>query len=166
MGIFNAANQFFLVLGFLPRVIWQVSLPMLSGVAGRNDFVKLRKSYHKLLVINIVSIVVCIAMLAPVSGIIMNKLGKDFTGQTLTLAATLATALFYVSADVAWQIMIILGRMWASLIFVGLHIVVYIGTFMLLKDKGAYGLTVARLMAYAAYAAITMFYVETELAKK
>jgi len=43
MGIFNAANQFFLMLNFLPMIIWQVSLPMLSGVAGKKDFVKLRR---------------------------------------------------------------------------------------------------------------------------
>jgi len=166
MGIFNAANQFFLMLNFLPMIIWQVSLPVLSGVSDKKDFLKLRKSYRKLIVINLSVITLLICMLAPVSGMLMNKLGKEFAGQTQILIATLVLVPIYASANVAWLIMIVFGHMWTSLLLVVLHCLMYIGIFIVFKSQGAYGLAVARLISYGLYAVINIFYVEVVFAKK
>jgi len=166
MGIFNAANQFFLMLNFLPMIIWQVSLPVLSGVSGKKDFYKLRKSYRKLIVINLSVIILLICMLAPVSGMLMKTLGKEFAGQTQTLIATLVLTPVYASANVAWLIMIVIGRMWTSLLLVVLHCLMYVGIFTVVKNQGAYGLAMARLISYSLYAAINILYVEVVFAKK
>lgn len=166
MGIFNAANQFFLMLNFLPTILWQVSLPMLSGVSGKKDFVKLRESYRKLIIINLAAITLLICLLVPISGMLMNWLGKEFAGQTKTLIAALLLTPVYASANVAWQIMIVLGRMWSSLLIVLLHSLIYIGLSTVFINHGAYGLAVARLIAHCINAAVYILYVEIELAKK
>ena len=166
MGVFSAANQFFLILNFIPMIIWQVALPMLSGVAGRRDFIKLRQSYRKLIVINLIMILLLLCVFVPGAGAVMRWLGKDFAGQTPTLVATMVTALVYATANTSWQIMIILEKMWTSLLFVFIYGLVYMGTFVWLQDMGAYGLALARLIAYSAYTFINVIYVELLLAEK
>jgi len=96
----------------------------------------------------------------------MNGLGKDFTGQTQTLLATLVLTLVYASTNVAWQIMIVLGRMWTALLLVVLHSLIYMIVFIVFKSQGAYGLAIARLISYGIYAAVNMLYVEVKLAIK
>ncbi|NLO91373.1 MAG: oligosaccharide flippase family protein [Elusimicrobia bacterium] len=166
MGVFSAANQFFLILNFIPTIMWQVALPMLSGVAGRRDFVKLRQSYRKLIVINLVMILLLLCVFVPGGGAVMRWLGKDFSGQTPTLVATMATVLVYATASTSWQIMIILEKMWTSLLFVFIYGLVYVGTFVWLQDMGAYGLALARLTAYGSYAFVNVVYVELLLTEK
>jgi len=166
MGIFNAANQFFLMLNFLPMIIWQVSFPVLSGVAGKNDFPKLLRSYRKLIAINIVVIAGGFCLMAPVANILMSKLGKDFSGQLPTLLLMLATTLFYSLSAVAWQIMIVLERMWTSLWLSLTTSLLYVGIFFIFQDQGAYGLALAKLISYIVYTIIGMTCIEAILAKK
>lgn len=161
MGVFNAANQFFLVLNFVPAILAQVSFPILSSTAATSDYSKMRKGYYVNLISTLSIILVFIVILMPIFKILMSNLGEDFYGKNLILLMTLGTTLFYAASNVMWQVMLILGRAWATVAFVILYAVLYVGVFYSnMSVGGAYSLATGRLVAYSVYAVIAFVYVE------
>lgn len=161
MGVFNAANQFFLILNFVPTIIAQVAFPVLSSITLESDFGRMRKGYYLHLMSTLGVILFSLCVLIPISRNLMSSLGGDFGGHTLILVMTLITSLFYAASNVAWQAMLILGKAWATVAFVALYASVYIGVFYVSSSvPGAYSLAVGRLVAYVAYATMALVYVE------
>ena len=166
LGIFNVANQYFLLLNFLPMIIWQVTFPMLANASGGNEFRIIKSAYRKLILFNILVISMLIGIAAPFARLLMMSIGKEFGAEVPTLIVTLILAYFYSASNVAWQIMLIMDKVWISFWFVVIHSCILVTSFILFESEGSYGLAIARLIAYSFYAVITIYYVEVTLKKR
>lgn len=164
MGIFNAANQFFLVLNFIPTILWQVSLPMLSETAGDGNKTKLLNAYRALSAANAGVILILIIVLVPFRTFFMSSLGEGFSGGGAVLALSLVMTLFYAVANVAWQVLMVINRLWLGFLLGGVYSIVYLSFFVFWSTGDAFGLAVARLVAYSFFAVLGIALVEYLLA--
>lgn len=159
MGGFNAANQFFTALMFLPTLLGQSVLPMMAEQLGTDAKDQARRLL--LLSIKVNSLVaVPVLVLALVSPFIMGLFGAGFRGEWPTLVVVLATAaLLAVQAPVG-HILVASGRIWTGFIMnLGWAVVYLVLTHTAIGwGWGALGLATARLVAYSAHAIWTMWY--------
>ena len=152
MGIFNAVNQIFLVLLFLPTVTSQASLPVLAERVGVGDHRTALKMLKHLAALNAVITLPLCAVLAILSRQIMGHLGGDYAGQWPALIATLLTVVFYAETYVASSVVTATGQMWVMCAMSAVYLVVLVISSQLLVSLGAYGICVARLASYVFYA--------------
>ena len=152
MGIFNAANQWFSALLFLPGVLGQAALPVLSERLGDNDRVrsaKVLKSYIKLNAVVVGPLVIIGSLLSPW---IMSAYGPGFGGAWQTLSLVLLTAGLLALQTPVGQVIAASGRMWLATLMNTGWAACFIGLTWALLPWGATGLASARLGAYAVHA--------------
>lgn len=152
MGVFNAANQWFGALLFLPGILGQAALPVLSERFGQNDLRQSRKVLGFYIKLNaaIVAPLVILGCLA--SPVIMSSYGPGFRQAWPTLSIVLTTAgLQGVLAPIG-QVLAASGRMWLGSWMNLIWGICFIGLTWLLLNFGALGVASARFAAYAAQA--------------
>ncbi len=158
MGIFNAANQWFNVLLFLPGMIGSVILPVLSDQLGRNNI----KSSIKTLIISVKINLLIVAPLVLIASItspyIMGLYGDDFINGWPTFVAVMFTALLLAVQRPVGQIISASGRMWTGLSMNGGWALVFIITAYLLTNYGSFGLASARAIAYIVHSLWTLIF--------
>jgi O-antigen/teichoic acid export membrane protein len=116
MGIYNAANQWFIALLFLPGIIGQIVLPMLSERLGEKD----KESSKAVLMLSIK--LNCLIVLPLVIGgclaspFIMQLYGDGFREEWLTLVVVLVTAGLLAVQTPVGHIIAASGRMWVGLV--------------------------------------------------
>jgi O-antigen/teichoic acid export membrane protein len=155
MGVFNAANQWFAGLMFLPGLAGQVVLPMMAeqmGVGEQGRSVRLMRRVMRLNVLLFLPVL----LLCAVSPAIMSLYGAGFEGRWMPLAVAVLTAgVVAVQAPVG-QLVTASGRVWAGLAMnLGWAAVFLAATLLLARPWGADGLAVARLLAYLVHAVWT-----------
>lgn len=154
-GVFTAANQWFIVLLFLPDRLGQVNLPMLSDHMGRGDYRGASKIMLLCLKINAIAVVPLALALCLASQPVMRSYGSGFENAWLTLVIILFTALLSCIHKPLGQSLVAGGRVWTLLIIN----VVWGSVFLLATycwvNHGANGLASARLLAYLAHVALT-----------
>ena len=157
MGAFTAANQWFTALLFLPTLLGQSVLPMLSERLGASDH---RRSF-KLLKLSIglnSLLVVPIVLLGFASPLIMTWYGEGFSSDWLTFCIVLLTAGLLAVQMPVGQIIIASGRIWLGLFMnIGWALVYLFGTWLWV-GHGAAGVAAARLTAYVAHALWTFWF--------
>jgi len=156
MGVFNAANQWFGALLFLPAILGQAALPVLSERLGQDDLRRSRKILGFYMKLN-AAVVVPLAILGCLaSPLIMSSYGPGFRQAWPVLSVVLATAGLLAVQTPVGQIIAASGRMWlGSFMNLGWG-ACFIGLTWLLVNWGALGLASARLGAYAALAFWTL----------
>lgn len=150
VGALSAANQWFGALLWLPYVMAQSLMPVLSERMGVNDITRSTK-------LLIVSITISVAITLPfvilgslLSRHIMGAYGEDFIRDWPTLVVSLATCAV-VAAQVPVGTMIAAsGRMWLGFYMNLLWAIVFLVMAWLLVHWGAIGLASARFFAYTA----------------
>jgi O-antigen/teichoic acid export membrane protein len=148
MGVFNAANQAYNAMLFLPGILGQVVLPILSERLGDKD----RHRSGRLLTFSIKlnGAVVLPLMLVgcAISPFIMRLYGATFTSAWPTLIVALLTAgLLAVQLPVG-QVIAASGKMWTGFIMnMGWGLAFMLITYVLI-GRGAFGLSLARACAY------------------
>jgi O-antigen/teichoic acid export membrane protein len=148
IGIYNAANQWFTLLLFLPNILGNVVLPMLSDQLGRNETDRSFKTLLLAIAINfsVVTPLVLIAGLA--SPYIISLYGESFSAGWPTLVVALLTAGLLAVQTPVGHIIAASGRMWLGFAMnIGSAVVFVLGTFLLVKH-GSVGLATARLISY------------------
>lgn len=162
MGLYTAANQWFLLLLFLPKVLGRVVLPVLSeqlggGRGGTAATLKFAILTNLALMVPLVA-VICIA-----SPIIMGFYGAEFeSGWTTLVVVALTSGLLAVQMPVG-DLIAASGKMWVGFTMnLGWGMVFFVGT-LLLIEYGALGLAYARLIAYAAHSVWTFWYALTRI---
>jgi O-antigen/teichoic acid export membrane protein len=157
MGIFNAANQWFNVLMFVPSLLGQVILPILSHRLKAADYSESRKILTLALKVNSL-VLLPLALLALASKPLMGLYGHEFAAGWTTLVLVLGSAgLLSVQMPVG-QLLAASGRMWTILLMnLGWATAFSLGTWLLVH-RGAPGLASARLIAYALHAAWSFAY--------
>jgi O-antigen/teichoic acid export membrane protein len=148
MGVFNVTVSWFNAVTFLPGVLAQVLLPLLSSQAaeagGRSqkELVFLAVKANAIAVIPVALFLICL------SPFIMSLYGAGFREGWPTLALILLTAVVVAIQGPAAQGVIAAGRMWSLFaMYLGWG-VAYLGGTLLLVRFGSFGLAEALLAAY------------------
>jgi O-antigen/teichoic acid export membrane protein len=148
MGVFNAANQWFLGVMFLPSVLGQVVLPVLSERYGANDQVRSAKVLKVAIGANALAVVPLVIGLSLLSPFVMDLYGTAFRDGWPTLVAVLVTAgVMAIQAPVG-QVLAASGRMWLGFLMNLGWAAAFVGLTALLVSHGSVGVAAGRLGAY------------------
>ena len=166
MGIFNAANQWFTALLFLPGILGQVVLPILSERIGHKD----NKSSKKVLSLSIKLNVFCTAPIVVIlcffSGYIMALYGQNFSSGSLTLIVISITAFLVSIQNSVGQFIAASNVMWIGFLMnLGWALFFLIIT-LAIVDWGSLGLATARGIAYFMHSFWVFIYAINLLNKK
>lgn len=161
LGLFEAADQWKVILLFIPGAISQIVLPIMSSITNKDTF-------RKALVGNMALMAGITTMLALISWfaapIIMQLYGKAFTDpMTLTILSlsTIPTAVSQILEMTLYS----QEKMWESFVINIIWGLVTIGLayFFLQNGYGAAGIALAIMMAYCVKLLIMSFYVALTL---
>lgn len=161
LGLFEAADQWKVILLFIPGAISQIVLPIMSSITNKDTF-------RKALVGNMAFMAGITTMLALISWfaapIIMQLYGKAFTDpMTLTILSlsTIPTAVSQILEMTLYS----QEKMWESFVINIIWGIVTIGLayFFLQNGYGAAGIALAIMMAYCVKLLIMSFYVALTL---
>jgi O-antigen/teichoic acid export membrane protein len=165
MGLFNATNQWFGALLFLPGILGQAALPVLSERMGANDGDKSRKVLAFYIKLNAVVVMPLVLLGCLASPLIMASYGSGFREAWPTLTIVLITAGLLAILTPVGQIIAASGRMWlGSVMNLGWASCFILFTWLLLP-RGALGLAGARLLAYLAHSLWVLFFTYQVLRK-
>ena len=158
MGIFNAANQWYALLLFLPGIFGSVVLPILSDQWGQNNTRRSVKTMILAIKINLLTVIPLVLVASLVSPYIMSLYGEAFVEGWPTLVVVLITAGLLAIQEPVGQIIAASGKMWIGFAMnTGWGLVVITST-LLLVDYGALGLAIARMLSYIVHAVWTFSY--------
>lgn len=146
LGLFNGAKLWHVVMLYLPSLLSQISLPVLSNLWGENQFSR----YRRVLVMNTLLLALCAAVIAiPValaSPWIMSLFGPGFQRGWLVLVLTCGYSVLWAGNMVVGQAIWAAGRAGAGMAFAAIRAVIMIGLALLLLPYGAFGLALAYLV--------------------
>ncbi len=151
MGIFNAADQWYAALLFIPSVVGRVVLPVLSERIGANDARRARKVLVATIAGYAIFTLPFVLLGCLLSPFIMSFYGKEFEEGWATLSVVLLTvAVLGVQMPVG-QAVAASGKMWAGFYMNFGWAAVFLLANSSLLFLGALGLSTARLLAYVAH---------------
>lgn len=156
MGVFQAANQWFLAVIFLPTMLAQANLPVMVELLAqgkRASFVRVTIGTSVATALIGVVVLLCATVFGP---FVIAQYGPSFAGRNEVLTLCIATAVLFGLQLPAGNVVVTLGWNWTGLVLnIGWAI-----TFLLsahyLSASGASGLSLARLIAYAAHVVWTL----------
>jgi O-antigen/teichoic acid export membrane protein len=151
MGSFNAANQWFNAVMWLPYIVSGVTLPVLAERLGANDkanTIRLLKMTFRISAVFVLPVVAAGCLLSP---FIMRSYGKGFAGTWPILIVVLVTAAVLSLELIVGELIAAAGHMWLGLLSNIGWGVVFLGMTPLLLKWGALGLASSRLIAYGAH---------------
>lgn len=150
MGLFDAANQWVAAILFIPGMIGQIVLPILSNLNGLSDRAKYRKIIYYNVILNggvSFAIALPIAILAP---FIMRSYGAKFEQGAPVLVLLCVCSVLISMNNVIGQAIASKSKMWNGLFLNALWATtLLISSFFLIRlGYGAIGLAFANLIAY------------------
>ncbi|MBA7617220.1 hypothetical protein ES703_24532 [subsurface metagenome] len=152
MGIFSAANQWYAMLLFLPSLLGQVVLPVLSERLGQNEIKQSMKITMFAVKMNALLVIPLVLLASIASPFIMNLYGEGFRSGWPTLVVVLLTAGLLAVQIPVGQIIAASGKMWLGFAMnCGWAITFIVGTLLLL-NHGSLGLATARAVGYIVHA--------------
>ena len=158
IGIFNAANQWFTLLMFIPQVIGQSSLPILSERLNAKDYRQTNTILRASMITNAIILLPLAGLGSLASPWLLDLYGQDFGGGQLTLVLCLFTAALLGVQFPVGQILIAADRLWLGLMMNLGWAGIFIGGAWLFAEGGALGLASSRLIAYVFHAVWTFAY--------
>jgi len=148
MGAYNAANQWFAMLLFIPTALATGIVPILSDTLGQKDFKRSKKVLNFMLKLNAAFIIPCVLVLSLLAPYVMRIYGRDYKDAWPTLIVLLVTGGIFALLTPVGEIIAAAGRMWLGF---GTNIawaaVLIVATFFLVR-WGSIGFASARLIAY------------------
>ncbi len=165
LGIFNAANQWRMVIVFVPGVLASAVLPVLAETHGSDD----RAGFRAALVLNLratwviaLPLTVLTVLLA---GPVAALFGRQFTGMELVLPSLMVAAFLSIVNATVGAAFVGAGRLWTGTLMNLAWAVALVGAAAyLVPRRGALGLGVAYLVAYLLHTLWQMVYVELRIA--
>lgn len=150
MGVFNVTMSWFNAVSFLPGVLAQVLLPLLSSQAGEAGGHSQKRVVALAVKANAIAVAPAVVVLACASPLIMSFYGAGFREGWPTLVVTVLTAGILAVQSPPVQAITAAGRMWVVFFTYASYGVLYFGCTWALVGWGAFGLATARLLAYIA----------------
>lgn len=157
MGVINATNQWKIALTFLPFVLTQPTLSILSKLLGVNSYLE----YKHVLIFNIYIVLLSISI--PAIGIIIGApfimSAYGFDGNTNLIVLRLISISTIISAviSVIGKVIFSFGKMWHGFSINLIWALVFIFTF-LMHEKNALGLATAFLISYIIHFGVVSIY--------
>jgi O-antigen/teichoic acid export membrane protein len=148
MGIFNATSQWFALVLFLPGLLSQVLLPVLSGTLSVGETGSARGLLKLALWANAIAALPCILVLSVASPWLMSLYGKGFETSWPILVISLATGAIFALQSPLNQFLNAKGKVLIVLYSNLLWSFLFVGLTWIFIDRGVLGLVSARLVAY------------------
>lgn len=158
MGVFNAANQWFTILVFLPSMLGSVVLPVLAGQVRHESHSHGLRTLGFAVGANIAFVLPPAIAIAIASPWIMNMYGDEYAQGWPTMIVVAATAVLYSVTNSVGSAIAASGRMWVGLAMNTAWAVVFLASTNILVTDGAVGLASARGIAYFMHAIWGMCY--------
>jgi O-antigen/teichoic acid export membrane protein len=155
MGIYNAANQWYNAVLFLPGILGQAVLPVLSEEHAQNENRRVGKVLGSSMAMSAAFAFPIVAVASLLSPLIMDAYGPAFRDSWPVMVVVLLTSGLLAVQTVVGQIIAASGRMWLGLAMnAGWGLVLLGGSYEALS-LGAMGLAIGRLVAYLVHATWT-----------
>jgi O-antigen/teichoic acid export membrane protein len=152
MGVFNAANQWYGALLFLPVTLGASLLPLLSDRLGRGDTQNSASVLSLMLKLNGAIMAPVVLVMSFSSPYIMRLYGSEYRNAWSTLVIVILTAGIFAVLMPVGDVIAASGRMWLGCLMNTGWAVVFIGSTLLFVRFGSFGLASARLLAYSVHA--------------
>jgi O-antigen/teichoic acid export membrane protein len=166
MGIFSAANQWRTAVAFLPALLSQPLLSMLSNT-GAGDLRTFRKLLRANLLLSFGLSTMIAAPIVLCSTLIMKAYGRAFLIGTPVLILLVLATVVNSTASVIGQAIASLDRMWWGFSLNSVWALVLLGSATQLVPRyGAVGLAAAFLAAYAVHAVTVSIYTRKQLGNR
>jgi O-antigen/teichoic acid export membrane protein len=165
LGLFNAANQWRMLVIFLPGLLTSAMLPVLSETHGRED----KSDFIRTVTLNL-KVTWVIALPLTVFAVTLNKplamlFGKQFLGAEKMISYLMIACFLNIVNGAVGSALVGSGRMWTGTIMnLGWSIVLIISSILLIPNIGGLGLAAAYFIAYLFHTIWVMLYVEIKLA--
>jgi O-antigen/teichoic acid export membrane protein len=151
MGVYNAANQWFMLLSFGVEVVNRPLLPVISERFATGHIAEVANWVKSAAWLNVIVIIPVILGLCFLSPVVMSIYGTGFSNAWLVLVVVLLSAVAYAAHLPASHATMAAARMWTVLIISILWAVLFIALTWVWVDHGALGLAIARLVANCLY---------------
>jgi len=167
MGIFNAANQWYGALLFLPVTLGTSLLPLLSDRLGEGDSKGSAGVLGFMLRLNALIMVPAVVGMSLFSPFIMRMYGPAYSHAWPTLVAVMLTAGLFAILMPVGDVIAASGRMWLGCAMNAGWAVVFITSTLLFvhAGTGSLGLASARLLSYVFHAIWTFWFAYTVIQK-
>jgi len=151
MGIYNATNSWFQLVAFLPNLLGQVLLPILSSYAAKNDGRGANRAVFVATWANVLVVLPILAVGCGLSRLIMGLYGPGFAeGWPVLVLALLSAGMLTIQGPITNQL-IANSKMWAYFVAHILWGTLFVATtYLWVPAHGGTGLALARLVAYIA----------------
>jgi O-antigen/teichoic acid export membrane protein len=156
MGAYNAANQWYSALLFLPTVLGSGLLPILSDRMGERDGESSGAVLKVMFKLNGAILLPAVIGMSLCSPYIMRIYGAGYRDAWPTLIAVLWTAAVMGVIAPVGDVIAASGRMWLATAMNGGWAVVFVFSTLLLIHHGSLGLASSRLIAYVIHAGWTL----------
>lgn len=165
LGLFNAANQWRMVIMFLPGLLTSAMLPILSESYGREDLSDFKKTvslnFRTTWVVALPLTVVVVTMGKPLAALF----GNQFHDAAPIISILMISCFLTLIVSTVGVTLISSGRMWTGMFMnLGWAIVLIIFSLILIPQFGGRGLAIALVIAYFIHTFWVMAYVEVKLA--
>ena len=158
MGAYSAANQWYGAVLFLPAALGGAVLPVLSERIGQADQTGARKVLRAAVVMNAAVVAPIVLAGSVASPWIMRLYGPSFAAAWATLPVVLVTAGIVVLLNPVGNLLAATNRLWLGFWMNAGWAVVLLAVTVLLVHWGAFGVAVARLIAYLVHAIWTVWF--------
>jgi len=167
LGRFNAANQWRLLIIFIPQILSTVMLPILSDAFSDNN----KETFGAALRINLILTwvialpltIVIIAIREPLS----ELFGKYYSGMEILIVILMVTSFLSIINAVIGTALAGSGKMWlGTMMNVCWAVALISATIILAPIYGGLGLALAYLFAYSLHTCWTMIYADMCLARR
>jgi O-antigen/teichoic acid export membrane protein len=152
MGVFSAATQWRNAIAFLPGVLTQLALPLLSNLKGENDVLNFRTVLRWNLTLTAGAALAAAVPVALGAAHIMRVYGHGFQQGSPVLVLSAATAVICCLNGVVGTAILSAGSVWTGFAFNALWAAVLLtGCYTLIPSHLAIGLAASLLGAYVAH---------------
>ncbi len=148
LGLFTAAEQWVMIMAFVPGAMNNVSLPILSNTYASKDRPRFRKAVVANLTLPVALSVVMAAVVALAAPWVAQVYGRSFAGMAPVLAWMCLVGVLRVFGGAVGSLVVAINRMWASFAINVLWGAVLVAAAIFFAPYGALGLAWANLVAY------------------
>ena len=156
MGIYSAANQWYGTMLFIPTLLGNSLLPLLSDRLGEHDGKSSGSILKTMMKLNGLIVIPFALGLSLFSPWIMRMYGSSYGQAWLTLIAAVWTAAIMGVITPVGDVIAASGRMWLGLLTNAGWAAVFLGSTLFLVHLGSLGLASSRLIAYIVHAIWTV----------
>jgi EPS I polysaccharide export inner membrane protein EpsE len=166
MANFNAANQWFVAILFIPGAVGQALLPALTIRLIANGKSEARRLLIKGVSINVILAAPASILLIICSQTVVGLYGADFKAAEKTLQIVALTTIFAAAQAPVGQIIVAKGRMWQALVLNTIWAITFVGVTLVPVQAGSEELAFARLLSYILHCILTTWYASSLLTSK